>query len=146
VNVRYGHARRGVAVDAGFGDFTSFVRGIVENLNVEEFTWIIETRDGFDKALDDVTLIEDGELDGDAWPLVDWRWRAGDVFAVFVVVVDKPIAMETVAGEDDEDDEVGNHHGEVERVRVINASEGAVGELVPIAAYAALRKKEKSIE
>jgi len=49
-----------------------------------------------------------------------------DVFAVFVVVVDKPIAMETVAGEDDEDDEVGNHHGEVERVRVINASEGAV--------------------
>jgi len=48
--------------------------------------------------------------------------------------------------EDDEDDEVGNHHGEVERVRVINASEGAVGELVPIAAYAALRKKEKSIE
>jgi len=63
VNVRYGHARRGVAVDAGFGDFTSFVRGIVENLNVEEFRWIIETGDGFDDALDDVTLIE--------------RWGAG---------------------------------------------------------------------
>ena len=54
--------------------------------------------------------------------------------------------MEAVTGEDNEDDEIGNHHGEVERVRVINASEGAVGELVPIAAYAALRKKEKSIE
>src|SRR5205807_5376761 len=89
VNISDGHACRGVAIDAGFGDFTSFVGGIVEDLHVEEFMWIIETGDGFDEALDDVTLIEDGELDGDARPLVDWRWRAGDVFAVLVVVVDE---------------------------------------------------------
>jgi len=50
----------------------------------------------------------------------------GTFFAVLVVVVDEPIAMEAVTGEDNEDDEIGNHHGEVERVRVINASEGAV--------------------
>ena len=54
--------------------------------------------------------------------------------------------METVTGKDNEDDEVRNHHGEVERVRVINASEGAVGELVPVTAHTALRKKEKGIE
>ncbi len=54
--------------------------------------------------------------------------------------------METVAGEDNEDDEIGNHHGEVEGIGAIDASEGAVGELVPITTHAALRKKEKSIE
>jgi hypothetical protein len=135
-----------VTVDAGFGDFTSFVGGIVENLNVEEFTRIIEARDGFDQAFDHVTFIEDRELDGDAWPLLDWRWRAGNVLSVLVIIVDEPIAMEAVAGEDGEDDEIGNHHREVEGVGAINASEGTVGKLVPIAAHAALGKKEKSIE
>jgi len=139
VNIADGHARGGVALDAGSSDFAGFVGGIVEDLHVKEFAWVVETRDGFDKALNDVAFIENGKLNGDARPLFDFGRRAGNVFAVLVVVVDEPISMEAVASEDDEDDEVGNHHREVEGVSVVHARKGAIGELVPVPAHTTLR-------
>ncbi len=143
VNVGDGHALGGMAVNAGFGDFAGFVGGIVEDLNVEKFARVVEARNSFDKALDDIALVENGKLNGDARPLFYFRRRAGNVLAVLIVVVDKPVAMKTVAGEDDEDDEVGNHHSKVEGVGVVDAGESAISELVPIAAQATLGKKEK---
>ena len=46
--------------------------------------------------------------------------------------------MEAVTGKDDEDEEVGNHHREVESVGVVDAREGAVGEFVPVTAHTSL--------
>ena len=69
VNVDDGQALRGVAFDAGAGDLAGFVGGIVEDLHVEQFAWVVESRDGFDQTLDHVALVENGKLDGDARPL-----------------------------------------------------------------------------
>jgi hypothetical protein len=69
MNVNDGHALRRVTFDAGASDFAGFVRGVVEDLDIEKPEWIIETRDGFDKTLDDVALVEDGQLHRDARPI-----------------------------------------------------------------------------
>ena len=42
--------------------------------------------------------------------------------------------MHAINSEDEQDDEVGNHHRQVEQIGVIEADEGAVGDLVPVLA------------
>ena len=44
---------------------------------------IIETGDGFDQALDDVALVVNGKLNGDAWPLVTGG-GAGGIFLEYL--------------------------------------------------------------
>src|SRR5579859_3754305 len=138
VEVDDGHTLRGVALDAGAGDLASFVGGIVKDLNVEQFARVVESRDGLDETLDYVALVEDGELDGDAWPVLEFGGRAGDVFRVDIVVVDKPVAVEAISRQDKEDEEVGNHHRKVEGIGVIDAGEGAVRKPVPVMAEGGL--------
>ena len=142
VNVADGHTLCGVAFDARPRDFAGFVGGIVEHLNVEEFERVIESRDRFDETLNDVTLVENGKLNADTRPLRDGRRRAGNVLAIFVVVVDEPVAMKSINREDDEDDEVWNHHHQIERVEVIDAGKSAVGRFVPVVAERALCNKQ----
>ncbi len=67
VNVDDGVAEGGVAVDDGRGDVCGFVGGVVEDLDFELFARILHGADGFDEAVDDELLVEDGQLDGDAW-------------------------------------------------------------------------------
>ena len=59
---------------------------------------------------------------------------AGDVLAVFIVVIHQPVAVQAVHGQNDQHDEVGDHHGQVEGVGVVDAGEGPVGQLVPVVA------------
>src|SRR4029077_17756308 len=56
MNVSDGHALRGVALDASASDFASLIRGVVEDLHVEQLGWVVKAGYGFDKALDDVAL------------------------------------------------------------------------------------------
>src|SRR5262249_39174377 len=77
-------------------------------------------------------LVENWKLDGDAGPLGDGGRGAGDVLAVFVVVIHQPVTMQAIDCQDDEYDEVRDHHHQVEGVGVINTREGSVGELVPV--------------
>src|SRR5439155_3834230 len=134
MNVDDGHALCGVALDASASDVAGLVGGIVEDLHVEEVPRVVETRNSFDEPLDDVALVEDGQLHSDARPIRDRRRSRGDIFGIREIVVDQPVAVQAVNGEDQEDDEVGNHHRQVESVGVIDAGKGSVGELVPIKA------------
>ena len=118
-------------------DFASFVGGIVEHLNVQQFARVIKLSDGIDQALDDVTLVEDGKLDGDARPAGNRRRRSGNILAVHEIFVEKYVTVQPVGGQDEEDDEVGNHHRQIERVCVVHAGKGFVGDLVPVLAYRA---------
>jgi len=63
----------------------SLIRRVVENLDLEEVPWIVETSDRVDEALHDVHLVEDGQLHGDG------RERPelpnGSRFAVSILVV-----------------------------------------------------------
>ena len=128
----------GVAFDARAGNLASFVRGVIEDLDIEEPARVIEERDGVDEALDDVAFVEDGELYSNLWPVGDGRWRSRNIFAVSVVLIEQDVAVQAISCEDEENDEVGNHHRKIEGVGVIHAAEGAVGEFVPIMAQRGL--------
>ncbi len=49
--------------------------------------------------------------------------------------------MEAVNREDQKDDEVGNHHREVESIGVVDAGKGSIGDFVPIVANGVLRRE-----
>ena len=93
MDVGDGHALRGEALHTVAGDFLSFVGGVVEDLHVEQLGRVIETGDGFDQALDDVPLIINGKLNGDARPLGDRRRRGRNIFGVLVIIVDQPVTV-----------------------------------------------------
>jgi hypothetical protein len=127
-----------VTFDAGSSDLASFVGGIIEDLDVEEFARIVEKRDSVDEALDDVAFVEDGELYSNLWPVGDRRRWSGNIFAVGVVYVEQDVAVQAIHCEDEENDEVGNHHRKIEGVGVIDTAEGAVGDFVPVMTYGGL--------
>ena len=60
---------RGKTIDAVAGDLLGFVGGIVENLDIEKLTGIVEAGNSFDEALDHVTLVEDRQLNRNAGPM-----------------------------------------------------------------------------
>ena len=133
-----GQSPGGVAIDAGAGDIAGLIGGIVEHLNVEEFARIIELRNGIDQALNHVALIEDGKLYSNLWPARD-GWRRGwNIFAIGVVIVEELVTMHAIGGQHEKNKEIGNHHGHVESIGMIDAAESAVGELVPVIAKRAL--------
>ena len=118
-------ARRFRGLPAGF------VGGVVEDLDFETVARVIEAADGFDEALDDELLVEDGELDGDEGELAFGKARGrlaplGGFLLVPHVEPDELVAMDSVEGEDDHDDEVGNQHRRVEGVPMVEAFEGLV--------------------
>src|SRR5438445_759468 len=133
---------QGVVFDARPCDFAGFVSGIVEHLNVEKFERVVESGDRFDETFNDVTLVENGKLNAYTRPLRDGRRRAGNVLTIFVVIVNEPVAMKAINREDDENDEVWNHHHQIERVEVIDAGKSAVGCFVPVVAECALCNKQ----
>ena len=51
--------------------------------------------------------------------------------------------MQTVSGEDEENQEVRNHHGQVESVGMIDAAESAVGKPVPVMAQRILLDEQE---
>ena len=69
VNVTDWQAVRGKTIDAVAGDLLGFVGGIVENLDIEKLTGIVEAGNSFDEALDHVTLVEDRQLNRNAGPM-----------------------------------------------------------------------------
>ena len=56
-------AERGIAVDDGGGDLPGFVGGVVEDLDFELLARILHGANGFDQAINDKLLVEDGQLD-----------------------------------------------------------------------------------
>ncbi len=97
---------------------------------------VIEAGHRFDQTLDYIALIEDGKLHSDTRPARGFRRRPGNVSRVFVVVIDQPIAMQAVRGQNKKHQEIGNHHRQVKGVDVIDAPKSRVGDFVPILADA----------
>ena len=73
VMIADGIAERGIAFDQVARDIDSFVGGIVEHLDVELLARIFQLADGFEQPFDDVLLVEDWQLHGDARQLFEVR-------------------------------------------------------------------------
>jgi hypothetical protein len=100
-------------LDLGLCDAAGLVGGIVKNLDLEEVAWVIELADAIQEALDDVKLVKDGELDGDAGQGVEVPHRAWHVFAVLVEEVNDYVTVNSVETEAKKHGEVTNSPNEV---------------------------------
>ena len=66
VNVLDGQAVGAVFRRQPCGELVSFVGGIVEHLNLQQFAWIIQLARFLDQAFDHVLFVVDGKLHRDA--------------------------------------------------------------------------------
>ena len=141
MEVNDSHALCGVALHTGSSDFAGLIGGVVQHLHVEQLGWVVEARHSFDETLNDVALVEDGQLNGDARPIGHRRRSRGEVLGIGEIVVHQPIAVQAVDRKDEKDDEIRNHHREVEGIGVVHAGKGLIGNLVPIVADRVLCRK-----
>lgn len=146
MNVDNGEALGRMAFDAGAGDLAGFVGGVVQDLDVEKLAGIVKTGHSVNQAFNNVALVKDRKLDSDTRPALNFGRSSWDVFGVDVIVVDEPIAVQAVEREDEQNQEVGDHHCDVKGVGVIDAIESAIGELVPILAKRGLGGKGERCE
>ena len=126
MNVFDGNAKLLIAFDAGAGDFLRFIGGIVEKLDLKFIARIIELGDAIYKTFHNVTLVENRELDRDSGPFGEGGRGARNVAAVTVIIVDKNVAVDSVRGQDDEDEEIREHHSHVEGVGLVEAAKSGV--------------------
>ena len=92
-------SERGVAFDHAARHLDGLIGGIVEYLDLQLLARIIDLADALHQPVDDVLLIEDGELNGDARQLGEVRRRVRHlVLAVLVIEVDELIAVHPGAG------------------------------------------------
>ena len=116
------------AGDEGGGDLAGFVGGVVEQLDVELPARVIQFAAGIDQPVDDVLLVEDRKLDGNAGELGEAAGGlAGGILLVPVVEPDELVAMDAVKGEHDHDQEVGDEQEAVEPVPLVEVLEGTIG-------------------
>src|SRR6185437_14934998 len=104
-------AERGVAGDDARGHFLGLVGRVIEDLDFELFARILHTADSLNEAIYDELLIENGELNGDMWKLVEEARRIGIVILTeFVIAIAEGVAVDAVDRKQDHHREIGNQH------------------------------------
>ena len=101
------------------GDFGGAVGRIVENLDFQQFCWILDLTGGFDQPLHNVKLVVDGQLHRNSRLNLENRFRLGNFVFMLQVQVDKVVAMNSVSGKNDKDAQVGNENDDVKRGEVL---------------------------
>ena len=86
--------------------FSRFVGGIVQDLDLEQFARVIDLADRLEQALDDVDLVEDRQLHRYLGQLLEMASRRDGSLPVFQEKVDNDVAVDPVSGETDQDGQV----------------------------------------
>src|ERR1039458_1361965 len=124
-------SQRGKAIHQNAGDLHGFVGGIVEQLNVKFFFWIVEPADSVEQSLHDVLLVKNGQLHGDARQVVEARRGLRSlVLFVLVIKIDQPVAVRSVRRQNDEHDEIGNQQRQVKRIDLVETLESLVQKML----------------
>ena len=116
-------AERLIALDARARDLPRLIGGIIKHLNFQKLARVIEARDGFHEPLDHVALVENGKLNRHHRPVRHFRRRRRKILAVFIKIVDQPIAVQAVHRQHDQNEEIRNHHREVKAIDLIHVAE-----------------------
>ena len=108
---------------------------VVQNLDLQPIPGVLHRAHGFNQAVDDELLVEDGQLHRHHGQLVELPGRAGIVILlVFEVPVAQRVAVHAVKGQHDHHREVGKQHRGVEKIPVVEAGEGLIGLLLEVVA------------
>ena len=104
-----------------------FVGGIVQHLDLQQFTRIIELAHFLQQTLYHVAFVIDRQLHGHLWqPLRIRKMERWQILAEFSISAHGGIAMQTVNREDAENAEVRDEQRPVERRQTVNAGKGIV--------------------
>src|SRR5437868_796244 len=77
-----------------------FVRGIVQHLNVQLLSRVVQPANGVQQTINNVLLVKDWKLNRDSWQIREIRYRInGAVLLVFVIKVNQGIAVYAVGGQ-----------------------------------------------
>lgn len=143
MNINDGQSLRRVAFHAGTRHLPSFVRGVIEHLNIQKLPRVIELRNSVHQTFNHIPFVEDGKLYGNLWPMAHGRRRPWNIFAKREVIVQERVAMHSISGQDKQNQKIGNHHGQIECVGMIDPAKSFVGQLMPVVAKRALLGREQ---
>ena len=102
-------------IDAPPGDEGGLVDGVVEDLDLEELTGVVELAHRRDEPLHHVHLVEYWELDGDPGQLLVAPLRDRHVVLVAIVQVRHEVPVRPVHGKYEQDQPVGSDDRDLER-------------------------------
>jgi hypothetical protein len=126
-----GVAERFVLLYKSLREGSCIVRGIVQNLDLEQFLGVVDLHYLFNEALHHVPLVVERQLDGNRRELLEalGRLRNG-LLPVLEIRPDYVVAMDAIDGEDHQDREIGDEHGPIEPRELVNACERIVKQAV----------------
>ena len=96
-----------------------FVGGIVQHLDVEPASRVVERADRVDHPFHDIHLVVRRDLNGDPRQLLEPPLWNGDILSVLVKEEHHQIAMKAVEGKDGKDDKIGRDDGHVKPIHRI---------------------------
>jgi hypothetical protein len=100
----------GEAAHGQLGDLPRLVGRIVEHLNLEPVLRVVQRADRLDQPVDDVHLVEDGELNRNDGQRVGQGQRLRNVVPVLHVQINKVVPMPAVDSQDDQDEKIGGEN------------------------------------
>ena len=127
MNVFDRHARGAIILHKAPGERVRFIGRVIKHLYLKQVPGIVDLACFLDKALYDVLLVVNRELDGNPGQIRESLSGMGPQrLAVFPIPADHFIAMQPVTGKDDEDGEVGDEDRPVEENQMMDTREGVV--------------------
>src|SRR5947209_4006785 len=142
MNIGYWHPCCSMAFHAAARHIPCFIGGIVEHLNIEKLSRVIKSRNSLYQPLNHVTLVENRQLHCHSRPSRNRRWRRGNILAIREIIVDQPVAMQSIYSKYKQHDKIRQHHCQIKSIGVVNTGEGAVPQLLPVMVHGTLAHYE----
>ncbi len=109
-----------------------FVGRVVEHLDLQLLARIFDLADAIHQAIDNILLVEDGQLNRHQRQFGEMRFRLSHlVLAVLVIQIDQLIAVHSVKRQQDQHHEIGNQQQHVEGIGVVQAFERGIEKMRP---------------
>src|SRR6266852_19421 len=124
VAVQVGHrmSKRGVAIHQNACHLDGLVGRVVQQLDVELFSRIVEPAHGVEEPVHHILLVKDRQLYGDARQIIELemsRWFRRLVLLVLVIKIDHPVAVRAIRSQDDQDDEIGDQQRQIKGIDLV---------------------------
>src|SRR5579862_5129179 len=135
-----------ITLDQIAGNVDGFVCRIVQQLNVEFFARISQLADRIQQPFDDVLLVENWQLHGDPWQIVESgrRLNRAPVF-VLVIKIDQYVTMNAVAGQQNQHNEIRDEQRSIEGISVVETLERSIEQVMAQIGTDAARGPEREL-
>src|SRR5579871_1846830 len=125
-------SQRRIALHQLSRDFHGLVRGIVQQLDVEQLSRVLQLAHRLEQSLDHVLLVENRQLHRHPWQLGEVRRRLRrSLLPVLVIEINEDVPVHSVSRQQDQHDKVWDQQREIEPVDVIQPFKSRIEEMLP---------------